>query len=358
MKKILLTVLALNMVILAACKKNSNDDSAKNLALLALLNTNSGGLTSEQKSVSVSVNGTIGASSSAQSNGNMTASNEFQTEQMLIAETFENGMDPITVRNALSQMISLRENHEKESPVHLTAITGTSTGSSPNITWNFSGSVPGVAIAVQSSTVPASLAGIQNCPVEGVGGSSTPQGTATFTNGTLAYTGSGSSTTFNGSSKLTADVSFSNYGVVYQDLITLIQLVSNPEPTTPTTCAAFQKSFARAIKAQSKYAILSSGTASVIYNRIYSGQNSTSTVTSNSKYDATMNSNGLTVIEYDGAIPGESKTITMQNVKYGVDSSIQLTNPSNPTSITGSLGLSFSGIVNGVSIDQNYLYHF
>ncbi|TGL97877.1 hypothetical protein EHQ76_14220 [Leptospira barantonii] len=346
------------LLAVVACKKDSKDDTNKNLALLALLNR-SGGLSPEQKSASATANGAVNASAAAQNSGTMTASNDSQTEQMLVSEIFENGMDPVVVREVASQIASLHKN-EQESPVQLTAITASSTGTTPNKTWTFSGDVSGTGVTTQNNTTFAAALGIPNCSITLLSSTGT-QGTATFTNGTMAFSGSGTSTAFSGTSNLSANVAFSNYGVFYTDYLSMIQFYKNPPTTTPdiSTCAGLQQSFGTFFSAISKYAVISSGSAAVTYKRTYSGQNSTSAVQSNSKFDATVDSPaGLTMIEYEGATPGTSKTVTLQNVKYGYESSISLSgSPTAPTG-TGNFSVSFSGTVNGTAIDQIFSFTF
>lgn len=353
---ILCTILLLALV---ACKKDSKDDTNKNLALLALLNNRSGGLSPEQKSASATANGAVNASSAAQNSGTMTASNDSQTEQMLVSEIFENGMDPVVVREVASQIASLHK-EKQNNPVQLTAITASSTGTTPNKTWTFSGDVSGSGVTTQSSTAFGTALGIVNCPITTISPTGT-QGTATFSNGTLAFSGSGTSTAFSGTSNLSANITFSNYGVFYTDYLSMIQFYKNPPTSTPsiTTCAGLQQSFGAFYNAISKYAVISSGSAAVTYKRTYSGQNSTSAIQSNSKFDATVDSPaGLTMTEYDGATPGTAKTVTLQNVKYGYESSITLSgSPTSPTG-SGNFSVSFSGTVNGTAIDQIFSFTF
>ncbi|TGK32749.1 hypothetical protein EHQ12_12485 [Leptospira gomenensis] len=342
-----------------ACKKDKKDDTAQNLTLLALLNNgNNGQLTPEQKSVSSTANGAVNAATAAQNNGAMTASNDIQTEQMLVARVFENGMDPIVAKETSNQIIALHKS-KKENPVHLTAITPSApTGASPNLSYTFTGDVPGNGINVTSTDVGAFL-GMPGCSIDVITASGA-QGTATFANGTLAYTGSGNAGAFNGTSALTADVTFNNYGVFYSDWLAFIQLAKNPPSSTPdiSTCEGIKSAFGSVYSIMNKYAIINSGDASVVYNRTYSGQSSTSSVLSNSKFDATINSPaGLNMTEYEGAVAGTAKTVTLQNVKYEYESTVAVSNPSAPV-VSGSFSISFSGTVNGVAIDQIFSFNF
>ncbi|MDV6234278.1 hypothetical protein CH379_001370 [Leptospira ellisii] len=342
-----------------ACKKDKKDDSTQNLALLALLNNGtSGQLSPEQKSASSTANGAVNAATAAQNNGGgMTASNDIQTEQMLVARIFENGMDPIVARETSSQIAALHKD-KKENPVHLTAITSNSTGVSPNLTYTFSGDVPGNGINVTSTDIGAFL-GVPGCSIDIISASGA-QGTATFANGTLAYTGSGNAGAFNGTGAMTADVTFNNYGVFYTDWLAFIQLAKNPPSSTPdlSTCEGIKSVFGSVYSIMNKYAVINSGDASIVYNRTYSGQSSTSSVVSNSKFDATVNSPaGLNMTEYEGAVAGAAKTVTLQNVKYAYESSIAISNPSAPVA-SGSFSITFSGTVNGVAIDQIFSFNF
>ncbi|MBM9499964.1 hypothetical protein JWG44_06835 [Leptospira sp. 201903071] len=65
----------------------------------------------------------------------------------------------------------------------------------------------------------------------------------------------------------------------------------------------------------------------------------------------------MTIIEYEGATAGASKTVTLQNVKYGYESSISISSPTSPVT-SGSFSVSFSGTVNGVAIDQIFAFNF
>ncbi|MBW0433452.1 hypothetical protein [Leptospira yasudae] len=351
----------LAMILIAAitaCKKDSKDDTTQNLALLALLNTRNG-LSPEQKTASATANGVVGAASAAQTSGGMTASNEAQTEQMLVADIFENGMDPVVVRDVASQLASLQK-EKQENPVHLTAITATPSGTTPNQTWTFSGSVNGSGVTTQSNTTFGLALGIPNCAISTLAPSGT-QGTATFSNGTLAFSGSGTSGAFSGTSNLSANIAFSNYGVFYTDYLAMIQYYKNPPSTTSSisTCEGLQQVFGSFYNAIAKYAVISAGSAAVTYSRTYSGQNAASGVSSNSKFDATVSSpSGLTMTEYEGTTAGAAKTVTLQNVKYGYSSSISLSgSPSAPVG-SGSFSVSFSGIVNGTAIDQIFSFSF
>ncbi|WP_125169851.1 hypothetical protein [Leptospira perolatii] len=358
MRKLTNVAVMIALLGLVTVCKSEKEKAAHNLAVLSLLGQNVQ-LSPEQKSASASVNGAVSASNGAQNNGGMVALGAQSIEQELIAQVFENGLDPVVARESAIAIANLHK--DKKSEVQLTAINTHST-TYPNFT--FDGSVTGVGIQVQNIDIGAIMPFLGACSVNYVTADpGIPTGTATFANGTLTFTGSGSGSSFSGSSAFAADVTFAGFGAFYTDWLEYIIVAKNPPDTSGAfTCEAFKDSFSRFLDVFYKYSVFQSGTAHVTHNRTYSSESTGTSLSANSSFTATVNSPaGLMIQEYENGVAGTAKLVTLENVTYGFQSSMQVltgTPGTPPISANGGISVNFSGTVNGVAIDQSFAINF
>ncbi len=190
----------------------------------------------------------------------------------------------------------------------------------------------------------------------------TPTGTATFSNGTLTWSGTGTSGSFTGTSTNKADVTFSGYGVFYTDWFGYMNLLKNP-PAPPTTldCSAIKSMYETIFGTIAKYAIVKSGSMNFDVVTSYAAATTTSTsYSSSTDYTSTVNSpGGIVLQDQSTSTPGPDQTVTLDNAKFAYSSSITISGtPTSPTGMTGNMSLTMSGKVNGVSIDQTFSISF
>lgn len=243
---------------ISSCDSDSNNNNERNLLLLgafALSSPTSNSLLSPAQRTATSAAQTTAAvaSSVATSAGTSGATALLgpQRVERFLADIIQNGRDPIYIREATAALKAeiaprLRQGGNV---AQLAAVTFTQNGTENGKNkYTFAGTVDGrttTSATLNLGQYSPYLGG--NCPVTIKSADPTKAvGTATISNGVLTYSGTGSGTGFSGTSKQTATISFSNFGLVYHDVYSLYKAMQSNglAPTnlfsTSTTCPQIQ----------------------------------------------------------------------------------------------------------------------
>ena len=326
-------------LLVSACPQGEDETSMEDTLLLAALassNPNSA-LSPQQQKATVAANAAVGASSAAASAASMTAHNEHQKMQQMVAGYLANGRDPVYIREAMAEYLS----KDKDS-VELAAITVTSSsGTQGNMSYTFSGTVDGYAKITMTYDLSTYMPYITSpCEVTyDTLDTTTPQGTAEFVNGSLAYNGSYTSGTYSGSSTGSATINFSNYGTMYIDQYSYAKWMKDLFADPLALAGQYATDPCEAMKSMyaSIYEFYSFATlgGDINYNTTsnYSGTSSSGSYSASSSFSTVLNSaNGLVV---------DNETVTFTDFTYAYDSTFS----ASSGALSGSMTITFSGTI-------------
>lgn len=327
---------------LTGCDNDKEDNNNTTLLLLAAK------ARMEAKARAVAVSGSVsGGLPAAVSSGGMTvAINKAIDQQKLMIAILNNGNDPVFAKEAVTGYIAAQRLEKASPKVKLASITYETGDPTTEVdgtkTFHFSGTIPSATVTV--TTIPVGI--FCNVNIYKKTGT-TDAGYMDFGAGsTLAYKGTtGPSSSFTGSAELNSVVTYSNFGFVYPDYATIIWMIKSPSIS----------GICKAANSLAKYAIIKSGSVTTNMIANYSAADTTESFTSQASFMVTLNSPDGIVIQPDGGT--KEVLVTLENVVYDYNSDISV-NDSNldgalvAGSIDGSLSLTFSGIVNGISIDE------
>jgi hypothetical protein len=337
-----------------ACKKNNENDKTVLLILAA-----SGGMTLEQQSAATSANLALTALSSTMLAERMTAYNKALSEQKLIAEIVENGCDPIFAREIYSSNRALK--NKRIGSVHLAAITKNITEGTPDTgkcKYEFYGEADGHGYETTQSL-------IMGCEITRYRPSASIAGSISFGSNTspctLEWNGSYSGSNYSGSASFIGSMIYNSYGCFHIDWYALIHHLKTAPPLSlifDRSCVNITKVFNDMAKYY-KYTVVKSGTINVGVSTTYSASDlSSENFSSNIGFNASIDSpDGITysVLDYNTGTMGADNIVTLENVNVAYSSSINISGiePGEiPTGCFGNMSLTFSGKVNGSTIDS------
>lgn len=324
----------------AGCDNDKKDNNNTTLLLLAAK------ARMEAKAKAVAVSGSVSGGLPAAAGGTMTtAYNKALDQQKLMIAILNNGNDPVFAKEAVAGYITAQK-LEKASPKAQLAAISIDAGYPQTVgnvkTYQFSGTIPSATVTVTSIPI-GIFCDVRIFKKTGT----TDAGYMEFgTGSTLKYTGSlGETSSFTGSAELNSVVTYNNFGFIYPDYATIIWMIKSPSIS----------GICKAANSLAKYAIIKSGSVTTNMIADYSAANTANSFTSQASFKVTLNSPDGIVIQPNGE--AKEVLVTLENVVYDYNSDISV-NDSNldgalvAGSIDGSLSLTFSGIVNGISIDE------
>ena len=348
--------------LVAACPAQE-DNTARDMTLLAALasqNSGSGSVLNTQQTQAATAataasNAATSASSSSGAAGgaNMQAYNKMQGMNRVLASYLENGKDPVYLRTAMKKFTGdVRAARQK---AELAAITIDSTsGTTPNRSYTFHGDINGYTVAATSYDVGTYNPALGSCIITYlVADLNSTKGTATFTNGTITYSGTNNSGTVGTVSTANAhwtggaDVVYAGYGTAYIDTMTYINWLKNNAASAPsvlsgTNCAAIQAYYAGFYSFLVPATIDGSMSYTNDYTYTYSADSSTGVFASSGNQTTVINSPaGLTI---------NSDTVTMENLTYNLV--YNLTQNTGTYSYTGTYTMTFTGTLNGTAMND------
>ncbi len=322
---------------LAGCESEKKDNST----LLLLMAKSRMEAQAKATAVSSSVSGSM--SSYVAPTGAMTAFNKAMDQQNMMIAIINNGNDPVFSKEAVTQYVA-RQSIVKAAPkAQLAALTvsgGAKVGESRNYT--FYGTVPGKGATI--TTIPALFCTINLDVPDG-----SDVGTLTFCSDsnpcTLNWSGLSASapdsTSFSGHFDMNAVLAYSGFGFFFTNYIAIMKLIKSP--SIFKACAA-ANSF-------SQYAIIQSGNVSTSMSADYSNMATTNSFASSASFQVNLNSPDGIVMIPNGT--GNSVTVILENVIYTYNSNIVVNEAKDVLGIvTGNLSVSFTGTVNGNTIDE------
>lgn len=322
---------------LAGCDNGKKDNST----LLLLMAKSRMEAQAKATAVSSSVSGSM--SSYVAPTGAMTAFNKAMDQQKLMIAIINNGNDPVFAREAVIQYVAHQNIVEAAPKAQLAALTvsgGVKVGENRNYT--FYGSVPGKGAT--TTTIPSLLCTINLDVPNG-----SDVGTLTFCSDsdpcTLNWSGltatAPDNTSFSGHFDMSADLAYSGFGFFYTNYVAIMKLIKSP--SIFKACAA-ANSF-------SQYAIIQSGDVATSMSADYSGMATTNSFSSSASFQVNLNSPDGIVMIPDGT--GNPVTVILENVTYNYNSNIVVNEAEDLLGIvSGGLTVSFTGTVNGNSIDE------
>ena len=364
MKRFSLILALASFVVMAsgACKSDDDTTLTDAALLLALTsNTSSSLLTPQQQQTTAAASAASGAASSANSaaGGAQTYTKQkFQDIPGLYLAIMQNGKDPAFLQEIAKR---LHNNREKvvENPgknVELAALSVTQNGTANGYKrWTITGSVDGFAIQTRTLELQNYFYFLtSSCPYTYTGlNTSVNQGTATYNSMDLTYTGTGTTTGFNGSSTLNGSITFANYGTQYLDYytyFTMLQRAQAGESVIPVSLDPCQNlknvydfQFNLILTATLGGTVTMNSTSSQVGNS--NGSGATFSSSYSSTQNTTLNSSDFTV---DGS------TVTMDNVVYNLTSNTSFTG----TTYSGSMSITMTGTLNGTALNENLTVNF
>lgn len=317
----------------AGCDNGKKDNSS----LLLLMAKSRMAAQAKATAVSSSVSGSL---SPAVTTGGLTAFNKTMDQQKMMIAILNNGNDPVFAKEAAAEYIALQRLEKASPKVQLAAITKTVETSGSIKTYTFSGDIPGAEATITTFSIPMFCSIQINTPT------GNPRGTLTFANNsTLVWDGSIDTdpSNFTGSCTMSTVLTYDDFGFFYVDYLPIIRLIKSPMPSMGSICKA-ANSFA-------KYGVISSGAVTAILNANYASSNSTQSFTSSANFQINLDSPDGIVMLPNGT--GDPVTLILEGVAYSYTSNITVTQAEDIMDpISGSLNVSFTGTVNGNSIDE------
>jgi len=339
---------------------DSNDEALLlGLAALTAQAGNNSALSEEQQAAANTANSAANVSgtvASAANSGGQTAMHLKRDQAIagLLGTIIKNGRDPYLVREEIKRIHGQFESGESpENKVQLAALMFESDGTDAegHNQYTFSGTVSGIGTAIEDFPIGQYNPYIEDSCTVSVQGIdfNTEVGTATITNGTLTFDGSGDGTSFSGTSTQTYDASFDDFGAAYFDYYSYLKFIKDNGIgggfTDPTQidCATITALY-ETVNTYLRNPTLNSGSMSAEYTSTYSSSQNASSFTSNYTSQATS-TDGVVI---DGAN-------TTFDITVELNSSV---NTGSSGAVVGSYSISFNGTVNGTALNEELSISF